>query len=88
METVDALKEQGMEANLLHFSQLWPFPRAEAADFLKEARRSIVVESNATGQLRKLISQETGIVPGEFVRRFDGRPLTPAFILKELEKAI
>ena len=87
MEAVDTLKKQGTEANLLHFTQLWPFPRAEAEDFLKEARRSVVVESNATGQLYKLIRQETGKTPDAYIRRFDGRPLTPAFIIKEFEKA-
>jgi 2-oxoglutarate/2-oxoacid ferredoxin oxidoreductase subunit alpha len=42
------------------------------------------VEANATGQLGRLLRQETGITPDHFVVRYDGLPFTPESILRDL----
>jgi 2-oxoglutarate ferredoxin oxidoreductase subunit alpha len=88
METVDRLKEKGESAKLMHLSQLWPFPAEAVSRFLSQTKKSVVVESNATGQLARLIRQETGIKAGSHVHKFDGRPLTPSFIIDRLERGV
>jgi 2-oxoglutarate ferredoxin oxidoreductase subunit alpha len=72
-------------ANLLHFSGLDPFP-PEAEAELRKARRRIAVEGNHTGQLESLIRARTGIAMDGHVRRFDGRPFRPEFVIAGLEK--
>lgn len=85
-EAVDRLNaQQAGKANLLHFSGLEPFPPgAEAA--LRRARKRIVVEGNYTGQLELLIRMRTGLTMDGAVRRFDGRPFRPQYILDGLKE--
>ncbi len=87
IETADRLNKSGHPTAVIHLSQLWPFPVDPVTSFLSQGTR-IVVESNATGQLEKLLRQETGIPAHGDVHRYDGRPLTPAFIIKGLEQAV
>jgi 2-oxoglutarate ferredoxin oxidoreductase subunit alpha len=74
-------------ANILQFTDLWPFPAAEATLFLESARKLIAVEGNTTGQLARLIRAETGIAMFAKILKFDGRPFSPEFILEKLKEA-
>lgn len=87
MEAIDILRrEDKMKINLLHLSELWPFPAEKVSDILKRSRTSYVVENNATGQLARLIRQETGKQVTGTILRFDGRPFTPAGIVKKIRE--
>lgn len=59
---------------------LWPFPIEQFREALKGMRKVIAVESNATGQLIRLISNY-GLSVNEKILKYDGRP----FSLEELE---
>jgi len=72
--------------NLLHFSELWPFPAETVTDILNKSRFSYVVENNATGQLARLIRAETGREVSGRILKFDGRPFTPAYIVEQVKK--
>jgi 2-oxoglutarate ferredoxin oxidoreductase subunit alpha len=87
-EAVDILQEEGISANLLHLNELWPFPAAPVDKFMAGAGHSLVVESNATGQLARLIRMETGRKANGNILRFDGRPQTPASILGQVKKEV
>jgi len=87
-EAVDILRGDGIDVNLLHLNELWPFPALAVSDVLDEARRSFVVESNATGQLAHLIRAETGKKVAGSILKFDGRPFTPTFIVGKLKKEV
>jgi 2-oxoglutarate ferredoxin oxidoreductase subunit alpha len=85
-EAVDILREEGNKVSLLHLNELWPFPAEAVGDALGTARHSYVIESNATGQLSRLIRAETGKEPEGKLLKFDGRPLTPAYIVEAVKK--
>jgi len=85
-EAVDILTNQGANINLMHFSQIWPFPTQKVIELLSKTNRSFVVENNATGQLAQIIRSETGIKATGNILKFDGRPFTPMHIVNELEK--
>jgi 2-oxoglutarate ferredoxin oxidoreductase subunit alpha len=51
---------------------------------LHEAQEVVAVEGNATGQLARLIRRETGFHIERRIVRYDGLPITPEFILREL----
>jgi len=84
-ETVDTLKGK-LKLNLLHFQELWPFPAPAVEEVLSNTQQLCVVESNATGQLARLIRAETGREIPWQIMRYDGRPLTPASIIAALKK--
>jgi 2-oxoglutarate ferredoxin oxidoreductase subunit alpha len=82
-EAVDRLNAAGGErSNLLHFADLWPFPRDAADAALASAKRAVVVEGNGTAQLAALIRTRTGRAIEGRILRDDGRPLTPEYILR------
>ena len=97
-ESVDALSKN-VKIAMLHFSEIYPFPsptplpRGEGAkgrvefDYLKllrDAKLTICIENNATGQFARLMRAETGFEFKASINRFDGRP----FLLEELVEEI
>lgn len=85
-EAVDILRNEGASVNLLHLTELWPFPAETVAETLTNAQHSYVIENNATGQLSHLIRAETGKKVSGKILKYDGRPFTPAYIAQEVRK--
>ncbi|MGC8873408.1 MAG: 2-oxoacid:acceptor oxidoreductase subunit alpha, partial [Chloroflexia bacterium] len=83
-EAVDRLLAQGRPANLLHFSDLWPIPIEGISPLLAGRQRLVAVESNYSGQLADLIRRTTGWQIAERLLKYDGRPLSPEWILERL----
>jgi 2-oxoglutarate ferredoxin oxidoreductase subunit alpha len=64
---------------MLHFSELFPFPSTEKFDYmrvLRNAKRTICAELNATGQFARHLKAETGFECNIRINRFDGRPFS------------
>lgn len=87
-EAVDMAGRDGLSVNLVHFSEIWPFPAEAANRALEGARRTFTAESNATGQFASLLRAETGHRVSGSILRFDGRPFTPAAIVGQLRKEV
>jgi 2-oxoglutarate ferredoxin oxidoreductase subunit alpha len=85
---VDRLQEDGISVNLVHLNELLPFPAGAVADALITARHSYVVESNATGQLARLIRTETGREVTGRILKFDGRPISPNYVIEAVLREV
>jgi len=83
-EAVARLNEAGTPARLVHLSELWPFPREAVGGALQRAKKLVMVEMNATGQMNRLLRQETGLAAAHLVLKYDGLPFTPEYILRGL----
>lgn len=73
----------------LHFAELWPFPDSEKFDFismLKEAKLTICVENNISGQFARLIRAETGFSFKASINKYDGRPFLLEPFLGEINE--
>lgn len=88
MEASERLKRDGMANNMLHLTEIWPFPSEFVSKAMKKTARNAVIETNATGQLAYLIHAETGLQPTQQIKKWDGRPISSQFILDELEKGV
>jgi 2-oxoglutarate/2-oxoacid ferredoxin oxidoreductase subunit alpha len=73
---------------MLQLVAVWPFPAEKVAEFLKRARRSVVVEGNATGQLDGLIRQYCLREPGHRLNRTDGRPFSPELVYDTIHRIL
>ncbi len=82
MEAASQLRSGGRKTAILYFPQVWPLVQEQFLPALQEARRVVSVEGNATGQLARLIRQESGFEIKDRVSRYDGLPITPEFILR------
>jgi 2-oxoglutarate ferredoxin oxidoreductase subunit alpha len=83
---VDLLNAQGQTANLVQIVDVWPLPVDKVTAALGSAKRLIAVEQNYTGQLATLIRAYTGIKVDGLINRYDGRPMSPEYILARLEE--
>jgi 2-oxoglutarate ferredoxin oxidoreductase subunit alpha len=87
-EAAELLKENGVAANVLHLSEIWPFPTEAVSSALNNGARSVVIESNATAQMAQLIRRETGHHVNGNILKFDGRPFSPGEIADRLKKEV
>ena len=84
LDNLDTLKESGIKAGFLQIKMMCPFPAGEVAKVIKSAQRTVIVECNYSGQLRKLITQETGITIPQLVTKYTGRPVLCDELLESL----
>jgi 2-oxoglutarate ferredoxin oxidoreductase subunit alpha len=87
-EAVSLLESEGITANVLQLNELWPFPVEAVTSALGDAKKSTVIENNATGQLAHLIRAESGIEVSNTILKFDGRPFSPEHIVREVKKEV
>lgn len=72
---------------MLHFSEIFPFPGTDRFDYLallNNAKKTICIEQNATGQFARLMRAETGFEFSDRINRYDGRPFTVEGLVGEL----
>jgi len=84
-EAIEMLKQEGIVANALELKYLYPMHAKEIYEILSKAKRTMIVESNYTSQVGRLIRMFTGINIDNKMLRYDGEPITP---LQVFEKAI
>ncbi len=78
-------RDGGLKVATLHFSQAWPLAPDRFLKRLQSAAKVVCIESNATGQFSRLIRRECGFDIPFHVRRYDGLPLTPEYIIRNLQ---
>jgi len=83
-EAAEKLRAGGRRVATMHFSQVWPLIPDHFIPRMKNAGQVVCIESNATGQLARLIRRETGFGIEKHVRRYDGLPMTPESILRDI----
>ena len=76
-EAMKWLEADGVSANMLQITTVEPFPAHEVFEFIERAKRTIVVEGNATGQLEGLIREYCMREMSHRINRYDGRPFSP-----------
>lgn len=74
----------GLKVGTLNFQQVWPLAPDHFFNYLKSAAKTVCIEGNAAGQFARLIRRECGFEIPFHVRRYDGLPFTPEYILRNL----
>ena len=87
LEAAVKLRNKSTRVATLHFSQVWPLVPDQFLGHLETAAEVICVEGNAFGQLARLIRRETGFNSHRRVLRYDGLPITPEYIIRELRNS-
>ncbi len=84
IEAASMARDKGVSAAVMHFSQVWPLRKDEIISAMGKARRIVALEGNATAQFARLLRRETGVEIKDFILRYDGYPITPEYVLREL----
>jgi 2-oxoglutarate ferredoxin oxidoreductase subunit alpha len=79
-EAIGQLAERGVTANQLAIKWLVPFHADAVAKILTQAKKTIVVENNHSGQFFRYLRSETGFTAGASIRKYDGEPFAPHHI--------
>lgn len=77
---LEALK-QLPNASYIHCPYINPFPKKAVHALLKDSRRVVLIEDNATGQFGQWIKLQTGFEIMEKLLKYDGRPFYPEEII-------
>ena len=85
-DAIDELNNKGKKVGALSFGDLYPLPEKALRKYVSKAKKVINVEQNFTGQLGKLITQETGILMSSSILKYDGRQITGHEIVEKLER--
>jgi 2-oxoglutarate ferredoxin oxidoreductase subunit alpha len=76
-----------ISAAMLHFSEIYPFPSIEKfnyLDILNNAKTTICIENNATGQFARLMRAEAGYYFKYRINKYNGRPFTVDELLRDI----
>ena len=87
-EATEILNNDGIRVAALSFGDLYPLPTKKLKAMKERCKQIINVEQNFTGQLGKLIAMETGILTDSSILKYDGRQLTPMFIVNKVKEAV
>lgn len=67
--------ENKTDVALLHFTQVYPLGK-NIVDFVRNAKKIVIIEQNATGEFERLLKAEFGFVFDYRLRKFDGLPFS------------
>jgi 2-oxoglutarate ferredoxin oxidoreductase subunit alpha len=82
---VELLQAQGTAARIVQIMDIWPLPVDKVTAALRGAKKLICVEQNYSGQLATLLRAYTGIKVDALISRYDGRPMSPEYIIRRLK---
>ncbi|MGN7942379.1 2-oxoacid:acceptor oxidoreductase subunit alpha [Virgibacillus sp. 6R] len=77
-EAMERLENDGIAVNHAHIRLIHPFPTEELLPLVEAAKKVIVVENNATGQLANLLKMNIGYANKiASLLKYDGNPFLP-----------
>ena len=87
-EAAETLNSSGLKVGALSFGDIYPLPDKLLRKYKAIAKKVINIEQNFTGQLGKLITQETGFLMNDSILKYDGRQITSNEIVSRLCKEV
>lgn len=87
-EACELLREKGISVNHLPIRWLVPLHGDAILELLKDARHTIIVENNYSGQFARYLRSETSFVPSGHIRKYDGEPFMPHHIVEAVKEQL
>jgi len=77
-EVMNRLEAEGVKVNHVHVRLIHPFPSTEILPYIEKAKKVVVIENNATGQLANLMKMNVGHAQKiTKILKYDGNPFLP-----------
>ena len=87
-EAVDLMNLEGFRTQMVHFSEVYPFPSKEFLNGSMKRAKFFGVENNYMGQFADMFSYESGISIFHKILKYDGRPFSPSDIVNQVKARI
>lgn len=88
LDGMQDLEGDGIRCNFLQIRYMNPFPTEIVTKYLSNAKRTVLVENNYSGQLGALIREHTGIAMDYKVLKYNGRPFSQNEVYEGVKEAI
>ncbi|TFH06945.1 MAG: 2-oxoacid:acceptor oxidoreductase subunit alpha [Candidatus Thorarchaeota archaeon] len=85
-EAMETLAAGGTSINQLHFCDVYPLRTSLLREVFGQSKLVIAVEQNITSQFAQLVRMQTGLEVTQHINKYDGRPMTPDWIIRELKE--
>ncbi len=85
-EAVEILQNEGESIGHLHFTDIYPLRTELLKEVFTSSKRVVSIEHNATSQFASLVAMETGLKFDGYINKYDGRPLTPRWVITQLRE--
>jgi 2-oxoglutarate ferredoxin oxidoreductase subunit alpha len=76
-------KYNSKDIAMLHFTQIYPIS-ANVFDYFNQAKNTLCIENNATGQFQRLLTRELNITPPQKLLKYDGLPFSVENIYEKI----
>lgn len=87
-EAMKLFAKKGLKVNYLQILYLNPFPTRRVKEILDNAKKTMIIENNKTGQLASLIKEHTGKDVDYKFLKYDGRPFAPEDIYNKVSEVL
>lgn len=88
-EAKERLVAEGVKVNQAHVRLIHPFPAAEMKELMEKAKKVVVIEHNATGQLTDQLKLHVGMAEKiNSVLKYDGNPFLPGEIYNKCKELL
>jgi len=86
-EAMERLENDGLKVNHAHIRLIHPFPADEMVPLVQSAKKVVVVEHNATGQLANILKMNVGFAQKiHNVLKYDGNPFLPSEVYSKCKE--
>jgi len=86
-EAMERLENDGLKVNHAHIRLIHPFPTDEMVPLVQSAKKVVVVEHNATGQLANILKMNVGFAQKiHNVLKYDGNPFLPSEVYSKCKE--
>ncbi|WP_409292398.1 2-oxoacid:acceptor oxidoreductase subunit alpha [Peribacillus sp. SCS-37] len=86
-EAMDRLETDGIKVNHAHVRLLHPFPAEDMLPLVQNAKKVVVLENNATGQLANIMKMNVGSAEKiKSILKYDGNPFLPHIVHTECKE--
>ena len=86
LEALHRFKQDGISANLVHFTFLYPLDEKKVKLVLEKAKHTVMIENNSTGQFTGMLKQYCSWEPDFLLLKYTGRPFYAEEIFEEVSK--
>ncbi|MDU5943191.1 MAG: 2-oxoacid:acceptor oxidoreductase subunit alpha [Negativicoccus succinicivorans] len=88
-EAAEHLRKEGIKVNRIGLRLLEPFRTEALRPYVEKAKKVLVLEQNATGQLTQLLTMHLPeLAPFSMLKRYDGLTLTPSQIVARVKEVL
>jgi 2-oxoglutarate/2-oxoacid ferredoxin oxidoreductase subunit alpha len=82
------LAEQGITTNQLQIRWIVPLHGDAILEILNQAKHTIIIENNFSGQFARYLRSETSFVADGHIRKYDGEPFMPHHIVEAVREQL